>query len=149
MILIVKFIQINFCRRHTETWSLSDITHCKKSHILVSSGKMIFLFSENMVLFFRRKMTGDLSQKIHGNIIYSSNALKRWSFFYHKEWFHFFFSKIWYFFYGRKMKDDLSQKIHRNMMFSVCSVKMIFLFLQIWNYLLSKNKRWFLPEKCT
>ena len=30
---------------------------------LVSSGKMIFLFSENIILFFRRKMKDDLSQK--------------------------------------------------------------------------------------
>ena len=38
----------------------------------VSLGKMIFLFSENMILFYRRKMKDDLSQKkIHGNIIYS------------------------------------------------------------------------------
>ena len=27
------------------------------------SGKMIFLFPENMISFFRRKMKGDLSQK--------------------------------------------------------------------------------------
>ena len=39
----------------------------KKMHwnmiFLVSSGKMIFLFPENMILFFRRKMKDDLSQK--------------------------------------------------------------------------------------
>ena len=39
----------------------------KKLHwnmiFLVSSGKMIFLFPENMILFFRRKMKDDLSQK--------------------------------------------------------------------------------------
>ena len=32
------------------------------------------------------------------------------------------------------MKDDISQKTDGNMVFSVCSVKMVFLFLQIWNY---------------
>ena len=42
-------------------------------------GKMIFLFPENMILCFRRKMKDDLSQKIHGNI-FSSNFLKRWPF---------------------------------------------------------------------
>ena len=48
---------------------------------LESSGKMIFLFPENIILFFRRKMKGDLSQKkIYGNMIYSSNVLKGWSF---------------------------------------------------------------------
>ena len=31
--------------------------------LVVLSGKMIFLFPENMVLFFRRKMKYDLSQK--------------------------------------------------------------------------------------
>ena len=30
---------------------------------LVLSGKMIFLFPENIILFFRRKMKDDLSQK--------------------------------------------------------------------------------------
>ena len=72
-------------------------------------------------------------KKIHGNMIFSSNVLKRWSFqknctgiwsfLYHEERWHFFFPKIWYFFYGRKMKDDLSQKIHGNMMFSVYMYK--------------------------
>ena len=58
---------------------------------LVSSGTMIFLLPEDVILFFGRKMKDDLSQKIlgnmmfsvyqiHGNIIFSSNVLKRWSF---------------------------------------------------------------------
>ena len=58
---------------------------------LISSGTMIFLLPENVILFFGRKMKDDLSQKIlgnmmfsvyqiHGNIIFSSNVLKRWSF---------------------------------------------------------------------
>ena len=73
-----------------------------------------------------------------GNMIYSSNILKRWafhknctgiwSFLCHQERWHFFFPKIWYFFYGRKMKDDLSQKMHGNIMFSVCLEKTVFLF---------------------
>ena len=46
----------------------------------VLSGKMIFLFSENMILHHRRKMKDDLSQKTPGNMIFSSNFLKRWSF---------------------------------------------------------------------
>ena len=54
----------------------------KKSHwnmiFLVLSGKMIFLFPENIILFFRRKMKDD--QKKYGNMIFSSNVLKRWSF---------------------------------------------------------------------
>ena len=47
---------------------------------LVLSGKMIFLFPENMILHVRRKMKDDLSLKIHGNMIFSSGPLKRWSF---------------------------------------------------------------------
>ena len=83
-------------------------------------------------------------KKIHGNMICSSNVLKRWSFqksctgiwpfLYSEERWHFFFPKIWYFFYRRKMKDDISQKIHGNMMFSVCWKSSYFFFLQIWNY---------------
>ena len=38
---------------------------------LVLSGKMIFLFPENIILFFGRKMKDDLSQEIHGNTIFS------------------------------------------------------------------------------
>ena len=57
----------------------------KKLHwnmiFLVLLGKMKFLFPENMILFFRQKMKDDLSpKKIHGNMIFSSNVLKRWSF---------------------------------------------------------------------
>ena len=35
---------------------------------LVSSGKMIFLFPENMILFFRQKMN-DLSENIYMEIV--------------------------------------------------------------------------------
>ena len=47
---------------------------------LILSGKVIFLFPENTILFFRQKMKDGLSQKIHGNMILSSNVLKRRSF---------------------------------------------------------------------
>ena len=47
---------------------------------LVLSGKMIFLSPENMILPLRRKMKYDLSQKIHGTMIFFSNVLRRWSF---------------------------------------------------------------------
>ena len=46
----------------------------------VLSGKMVFLFPENMILFFRQKMSDDLSQKIHGYMIFFSNVLERWYF---------------------------------------------------------------------
>ena len=59
-----------------------------KMIFLVLSGRMIFLFPENIMLPLRRKMKDDLSQKNnnkktkkkHGNMIFSSNVLKRWSF---------------------------------------------------------------------
>ena len=47
---------------------------------LVLLGKTIFPFPENMILHLIRKMKVDLSLKIHGNMIFSSNLLKRWAF---------------------------------------------------------------------
>ena len=47
---------------------------------LVLSGKMIFLFPENMILHVRWKMKDNLSWKIHENMIFFSGLLKRWSF---------------------------------------------------------------------
>ena len=49
---------------------------CWNMIFLAFLGKMIFLFPENMILYLRRKMKDDFSQKIHGNI-FSSNFLKR------------------------------------------------------------------------
>ena len=78
-----------------------SIYHCTENHIfffqtpwkmvfskklrcnmifLILSGKMIFIFPENMILPLGRKMKDDLSQKMHGNMTFSSNVLKRWSF---------------------------------------------------------------------
>ena len=53
---------------------------CWNIIFVVLSGKVTFLFPENMILPLRRKMKDDLSQKIHGNMISSWNVLKRWSF---------------------------------------------------------------------
>ena len=52
---------------------------------LALSGKMIFVFPENMMLPLRGKMKDDVSQKKtkknpHRTMIFSSNVLKRWSF---------------------------------------------------------------------
>ena len=46
---------------------------------LVVSGKMVFLFLENRVLFFRQKMKDDLPKKQTWKYDISSNAPKRWS----------------------------------------------------------------------
>ena len=44
---------------------------------LVLSGKVLFLFPENMILLFRHKKKDDLSQKNTGNMIFSSDVLKK------------------------------------------------------------------------
>ena len=114
----------------------------KRSHnmiFLVLSGKMIFLFNENVILFFRRKRKFDLSRekkkekKIHGNMTFSLNVSKIWSFQKHRTGIYLFcnvwkdgilfFPKTWDFFFRRKMKNDLSQKTHGNMIFSVYMCK--------------------------
>ena len=46
----------------------------------IISGKIILLLPENMILHLRWKMKDDLLKKIHVNMIFSSNFLKRWSF---------------------------------------------------------------------
>ena len=72
---------------------------------LVLSGKMIFLFAENMILFFGRKMKDDLSQKntwkcdiffkcTEKIISPKKNHAGIWSFLYYVErWYFFFFWK--------------------------------------------------------
>ena len=47
---------------------------------LVLSGNMIFLFPENMILPPDRKWKMIFLKKVHGNMIFSSIVLKRWSF---------------------------------------------------------------------
>ena len=61
----------------------------------------------------------------NGNMIFSSDVLKRWSFqkglagiwsfLYYPERWYFFFPENMIFFLRRKMKDDLSREIHGNM----------------------------------
>ena len=95
---------------------------------LVLSGKMIFLFTENMILPLGRKMKDDLFQKLHRNMIFSADILKRWhlqkncaralSFLYYQGRWYFFPEKM-IFFFGRKMKDHISQEISGNTIFSV------------------------------
>ena len=102
----------------------------KKSHwnkiFPVLSGKMIF--HENMILFSRRKMKENLSQKNTWKYGISFKCSAKtacpkirtgvWSFLYYPgRW--YFFSRKFIFFLGRKMKDDLSQEIHGHMIFSI------------------------------
>ena len=68
-----------FCWRPEKMVFLKKL--CWNIIFLALLGKMIFLFPENMILYLRRKMKDDLSQKkIDGNMIFSLNLLKRWSF---------------------------------------------------------------------
>ena len=103
----------------------------------------IFLFLENMILFFRRKMKDDLfhKRKKKEKMIFSANVLKKWSsqnnctgiwsFLCHQERWYFFFPKIWYYSsLDRKWKINLFQ-IHGNI-FSVYSEKRYSFFLYIW-----------------
>ena len=106
----------------------------KKSHwrviFLVLPGKMIFFRPKIWSYSLDRKWKMIFLIKIHGNMTFSSNVLKRWSlqknrtvlwsFLYYLE---IFYPRIWYFFFGRKMKDDLSQEIHGNMIFSAYMYK--------------------------
>ena len=80
----------------------------KKSHwnmiFLVSSGKMIFLFTKNMIIFFRRKIKDDISQKymeiwyflqmIWKRWSFQKNHTGTWSFLYHQERWHSFSRKF-------------------------------------------------------
>ena len=97
---------------------------------LALSGKTIFLFPENMILFFRHKTKDDLSQKniwkydiffkCSEKIVFPKNSRLNMIFFVISGKMFFFFQKI-YFFFRRKMKeDDLYQKTSGNMIFSVC-----------------------------
>ena len=79
---------------------------------LVSSGKMIFLFPENMILFFRQKMKDDLSLK---------NAWKYDIFFKCSE------------------KIVFSKKSHWNMIFLLSSGEMAFLFSENMIFFLRKE----------
>ena len=106
-------------------WSFQKKLHWNMI-LLILSRKIVFIFPENMILFFRRKRKMIFLKKIHGNIIFLSNVLKRRSFQKNRSWIWsslyyleiwYFFPKTWYFFFGRKMKDDLSQKILANLIF--------------------------------
>ena len=84
---------------------------------LVSSGKMIFLFPENMILFFRGKMKDDLSQKNTWKYNIFFKCSKKMVFpkkiaIFLISWRKraFLFPENMIFFYGRKLKDDISQR---------------------------------------
>ena len=119
--------------------------------LLVLSKKTVFIFPE-MILFFRRKMKDDLSQKntwkhyiffkCSKKTVFPKNRSGIWSSLYYLEiW--YFFPKMWYFFLDGKWKMIFAKK-----------------YLQIWYFLYicingtnmtlpvcPKNQRWFSPKK--
>ena len=81
---------------------------------LVTSRKVIFFSPKSLSYSVGGKWKMIFLKKIHRNMIYSLNVLKRWSFqknrigvwffLYHQERWHFFFAKIWFFFTDGKWK---------------------------------------------
>ena len=124
--------------------------------LLVLSRKMIFLFPENMTLFFRRKMKDVLSQKNGWKYIFckfseemvflKKNCTGIWSFLYCQERSYFFFPKIWSYSWDHLFRKKKKKKKQGNIFF-VYSVKMYFFSLQIWYYPSTKKQRRSSPEK--
>ena len=121
---------------------------------LVLSRKMMFIFPENRILHLTRKMKDDLYQNLHGNMIFSSNFLKRWSFQKGPFWDMIFFvlsGKMVFF----SRKHDIFS--------SGGKWEVIFFkkYMEIWNFLCTrtgvtnvvsrssakKNERWSYPAK--
>ena len=93
---------------------------------------MIFFYPKIWSYSLEWKWKMIFLKKIHENMIFSSNVMRRWSFQKQFPWNMillvlsgkiFFFLKTWYFFFGLKMKDDLSQEMHGNMIFSLYAYK--------------------------
>ena len=128
---------------------------------LALSGKMIFLFPENMILYLRRKMKNDLSQKNSRKYDIFFKLSEKMVFQKRAALAHYlsciiwkdgvFFSKTWYFFPGQKVRSGPSQKIHGN----------TWKYMEIWHFLctrtgvtnvaprpsVKKNQRWSYPAK--
>ena len=104
---------------------------------LVLSGKLIFLFPENIFLFFRRKMKDDISQKntwkcdiffkCSEKMVFPKKIALEHDLSCFIIWkMIFLFSENIVLFFRRKMKDDLSQKSTWKYIFFKCSEKMVF-----------------------
>ena len=114
-----------------------ELVFTKKSRwnviFLVLSGKMLFLFTENMILIIGQKMKDDLSQKntweydnffkCSEKMVFSKKSLWNMILLILSGKVVFFYPKIWYFFFRRKIEDDLSQEMHANTIFSVYMYK--------------------------
>ena len=96
---------------------------------LILSGKMIFLFPENMIFPPRRKMKDDLSKKyteiwyflqmLQKDGLFRKDCAGTWNFLYYLERWYFFPPKTWYFFLGRKARSNILHEIRGDKMFRV------------------------------
>ena len=132
MIFLKKYMEMRYFLQMFWKDDLSKKLHYNMI-FLVALSRKIFLYPENTILFFRRKMKGDLSLKKWMELWYFLQMPRKhglskkrragiWSFLYiWKD--RIFFWKIWYFFFRQKMKDDLSQEIHGYVIFSVYMYK--------------------------
>ena len=123
----MKYARIRTARKTIFSFSkcFEKMVFRKKSHwnmiFLVLSGKMIFLFPENMILFFRHKRKDDLSQK--------------------NTWKYDIFFKC-----SEKMVFPKNSRL--NMIFFVISGKMVFLFSRKYGIfsLGGNERRWSLSK---
>ena len=99
--------------------------------VLVLSGKIIFLFPENMILPPDRKWKMIFLKKKHTEIwyflqmfwkdgLFKTDRSRTWSFLYYLERWYFFSGKRGIFSLdGKTERDGLSQEVHENMIFSI------------------------------
>ena len=91
---------------------------------LVLSGKMIFLFPENMILHLRRKMKDDLSQKNTRKYdiffkLSQKMVFRTWFFMYYLERWYFFPEKMIYFPWAESERQSFSWNIWKYDIFFV------------------------------
>ena len=147
------------------TWKYDIFFKCsekmvfpKKSHwnmiFLVLSGKMIFLFPENMILFFRRKMKDNLYQKKYMEIWYflqmplkdslskKKNLAGIWSFLYYLEKWCFFPENMIFFLWTENGRWSFSRNTWKYDIFciGIYVTNMVSPFCK-------KNQRWSSPGK--
>ena len=127
---------------------------CWNMIFLVLSGKMIFVFLENMILFFRLKMKDGLSQKKPpGNMTFSSNVPKRWSFHKKSHWNKIFLvlSGKMVFFCGKYNIFSLGGKWKMIFLKKYMEIGyFLYICINVTNMILpfrQKNQRWSSPEK--
>ena len=122
---------------------------------LVLSGKIIFLFPENIILFFRQKMKDDLSQQIHGIWYFLQMPRKHglskksragmWSFLYIWKDGGFFSENMIFFLWTENERWSFSRNPWRYDIF--CIYICIYKCYKYDITLLQKNQRWSSPEK--